>query len=218
MLHRHRHSVAFAAVVLAGRYVEAGDTGLHRAEPGDVILHRAFEGHLNRFEQTGAIVVTLPMPGHLGDGAHWRAADPDAVIRLAERDRWEAAQMLRVTLTEVETVAGDWPELLARDLLTDPGLSIRGWAGERQMHPGSVARGFRQQFGLTAATFRSNARVHRAIRDVELGSSPLAKIAATHGFADQAHMTRMIRLVARLTPTQLYGRASSGQHDLVCCA
>jgi AraC-like DNA-binding protein len=33
-LHRHRHDTAYAAVVLRGSYVEAGDTGRHRLTAG----------------------------------------------------------------------------------------------------------------------------------------------------------------------------------------
>ena len=37
-LPRHPHDEAFAAVLLSGGYVEAGDTGRHRLEPGDVVV------------------------------------------------------------------------------------------------------------------------------------------------------------------------------------
>ena len=36
--------IGFATVVLADHYVEAGDTGRHRVEPGDVLPHRGYEG------------------------------------------------------------------------------------------------------------------------------------------------------------------------------
>jgi AraC-like DNA-binding protein len=102
--------------------------------------------------------------------------------------------------------------MLALDLLADPALRISRWASERQLHPGSVARGFRQLFGITAAAFRSNARAHRALGDVLASRGRLAELAVSHGFADQAHMTRAIGAVAGSAPARLRrGQKSFGQ-------
>ena len=58
-LPRHLHDHAFAAVVLSGGYVEAGDTGRHWMEAGDVLLHQSWESHLDRFDGRGAEVLVL---------------------------------------------------------------------------------------------------------------------------------------------------------------
>jgi AraC-like DNA-binding protein len=203
VLQRHGHDVGFVAVVLAGGYVEAGDTGMHRVGPGDVIVHQPYEGHLDRFQRSGAEVLTLPLLEPWTRAVRRRVADPDLISRVAERDRIEAAHLLAAASVAVSASAGDWPEMLAFDLLADPALTIRQWARERRFHPGSVARAFRQQFGITAAAFRTNARAHRALRDIRTTALPLADIAAAHGFADQAHMTRIIRAIAGHAPTRL---------------
>ena len=166
LLRRHRHDTPFAAVVLSGSYVEAGDTGLHRVGPGDVIVHRPFESHLDRFSASGAEVLTLALTDDLPSGALRRTNDPDAIARLAERDGTEAAQALMLDSLAVSVTPNDWPELLAADLLADPGLSIACWARQRLLHPGSVGRGFRQQFGITAAGFRAAARGLRAVHAI----------------------------------------------------
>lgn len=41
VLPRHQHAGGFAAVVLRGRYAEAGDTGCHRVTAGDVLIRAA---------------------------------------------------------------------------------------------------------------------------------------------------------------------------------
>ncbi len=203
ILQRHRHDVAFAAVVLAGSYVEAGDTGLHRVSAGDVVLHRSYEAHLDRFESAGAEVLTLQLPQEFSGGSIRCVADPDHIVRLAERDAQAAVSVLIEHSSPVERAPSDWPAMLASDLLIDPDLAIREWAQERGLHPGSVGRAFRQHFGLTAAAFRSNVRAHRALREILGSQERLAGVAAASGFADQAHMNRRVRLLTAKAPGAL---------------
>lgn len=203
VLHRHRHDAPFAAVVLSGSYVEAGDTGLHRVGPGDVIVHQPFESHLDRFSTGGAEVLTLALTGDLPSGPLRRVGDPDAIARLAERDRAGAAQALVLASVQVAVTATDWPEMLAADLLADPGLSIAHWAHQRGLHSGSVGRGFRQQFGITAAGFRAITRGLRALRDIRTTAGKLSDIAAVAGYADQAHMTRATSKLTGSPPARL---------------
>lgn len=203
VLHRHRHNSAFAALVLSGSYVEAGDTGLHRVEAGDIIVHHPYESHLDRFSTGGAEVLTLDLAGDIPGGALRRVFDPEAIARLAEKDRIGAAQALMLGSVPVPLAANDWPEMLAADLIADPGMSIAGWARQRQLHPGSVGRGFRQQFGITAAGFRSAARGLRALKDIRTATVKLSEIAAAAGYADQAHMTRAASRMTGSPPARL---------------
>ena len=55
-LSRHVHRHSYAALVLSGQYEEAGDLGRFRVQAGDVMLHDRFEGHLNRFSESGAAI------------------------------------------------------------------------------------------------------------------------------------------------------------------
>jgi hypothetical protein len=43
LIGRHVHKRAYAALVLSGCYEEAGDSGRHRVQVGNVVLHEAFE-------------------------------------------------------------------------------------------------------------------------------------------------------------------------------
>jgi AraC-like DNA-binding protein len=79
------------------------------------------------------------------------------------------------------------------------------------MHPGSVSRGFRQQFGLTPAGFRCAARAQHAVRAVAGSQAPLAEIALDAGFADQAHMGNAVRRLTGLSPTALRRRSRQTQ-------
>jgi AraC-like DNA-binding protein len=191
--------------VLSGGYVEAGDTGRHRVTAGDVILHQAFESHLDQIDRRGAQVLVLPLPLGVGATARGRAADPDLVARLTAIDAWAAAEALAEGFEPIVAAPNweDWPDALARRLLADPDLSISLWAEARGLHPGSVSRGFQQQFGVTAAAFRATARTHRALAALDDPALSLAQVADDCGFADQAHMTRAVVGLTGSTPRQL---------------
>jgi AraC-like DNA-binding protein len=191
--------------VLAGGYVEAGDTGRHCVTAGDVIVHRAFERHLDRFDQRGAEVLVLPLSARWRRPVRGHVADPDAIARLAERDPIAAQQLLDREMMAQPAKSHDWPDLLAADLLDVPDLSLARWADQHGLHAASLSRGFRQQFEITPAQFRLIARTHRAI-DRMLGTTlALSTVAAAEGFADPAHMTRSIVRQTGLSPRALRG-------------
>lgn len=195
--------MGFAAVVLSGGYVEVGDTGRHRVTAGDVILHRAFESHLDQFDRCGAQVLVLPLPSRVVGATRGRVSDPDLLARLAANDAHEAAQALAEGFQVTASADEDWPDALARRLLADPDLPIAAWARAAGLHPGSIARAFQQQFGVTAARFRMTARAHRALAALDDPDLGLAQAAGDCGFADQAHMTRAIVALTGSTPHRL---------------
>ncbi|WP_457391733.1 helix-turn-helix domain-containing protein [Roseateles sp. P5_E1] len=209
-LGRHRHDEAFVALVLAGGYVEAGDTGRHHLRAGDVLAHCRWEYHLDEVAGSGAQVLILPLPTAWQGATHAAASDPDAVVRLAERDLDAALDLLTASLTELPIPAPDWPDLLAARLRQDPDAPVASWARELGLHPGSLARGFRQVFGVTPAAYRLFQRTHRALGHIARGDAGLAAVAAQCRFADQAHMSRAIRRMTGLAPSQLRGTLSGG--------
>ncbi len=200
---RHRHDRAYAAVVLTGGYEECGSGGRFRASAGDVLLHRAFDAHLDRFSPAGARILNLVLPDPPPSCDLGRISDPDALVRAAERDPAEARDVLREQLREVRPDREDWPDVLARRLLEDPACRLEIWASEHRLSPETVSRGFGKVFGVSPACFRAEARARRALALLATsaaGSHSLAAIADAAGFADQAHMTRAVRSLTGLPP------------------
>jgi AraC-like DNA-binding protein len=182
--------------------VEAGDTGRHRVSGGEVIRHEAFESHLNRFEAKRAEVLVLTFD--------WREAavigrvhDPDGIARLAEHDPVEAVRSLIEQFLPSTTQMDDWPDELAAALIERPSLSLREWASIHGFHPGSLSRGFREQFGITPAEFRCITKFHRARALLSGGRRMLAEIAVEAGFSDQSHMSREVKRRSGSTATEL---------------
>lgn len=209
LLPRHVHPGGFFALVLNGSYVEAGDTGRHRVVAGDVIVHRPYEHHVDRFSNRGAEALILPLPGIWTGAALARIEDPDTVARLAERDLVSAAECLVGAAVEKPLSVEDWPDLLARDLIADPCLSLSEWAERHDLHPGSLARGFQQQFDVSPAGYRTAVRTNHAIQCIVSTQASLSAIASELGFSDQAHMTRSVRRMTNQSPRSLRLHARS---------
>ncbi|HEY0598471.1 AraC family transcriptional regulator [Brevundimonas sp.] len=201
-LERHRHAHAYAAVVLAGGYHEAGDRGRFRVRPGEVLIHGPWESHMDAVSPTGAVVLNLPLATDLAFGAG-RVADPDAVARAAQRDLVEAAVLLGETTRPLAPAPGDWPDRLATALRQDPDTALAAWAAAEGLAPATVSRGFREAFGVSPRRYRAEQRALMAVRLLLSRDDPPAAAAAELGFVDQAHMTRAVAALTGLTPGRL---------------
>jgi AraC-like DNA-binding protein len=197
----HVHREAYAAVVLAGSYEEAGDSGRHRVLSGDVILHEAFEAHLDLVSHSGAEVLNLPLPAKAAFCAgRGSLRDPAAIISLVEKEPAQAAAQLLSSIQMRESEYRDWPDQLAAMLARDPSVRLSAWGQARGISPWELSRGFSQIFGVSARVFRARARARLAWKAICRTRAPLAAIAAELGFADQSHMTRSIQAVTGRPP------------------
>jgi len=199
---RHRHVEGYAALVLAGGYIEAGDRGRIRVQAGQVVIHGAYEAHQDHFASAGALVLNLPLVGNpeLVTGV---VKDADAIARQAERDLLGAAALLQETLRPVEARLTDWPDQLAAALSAQRDFSIEDWAGEIGLAPQSISRGFRLAFGVSPKRYRLEQRTLRALRKLQSWPGTLADLAADVGFADQAHLTRAVLAMTGVAPHRL---------------
>jgi hypothetical protein len=117
LIGRHVHERAYAALVVSGCYEEAGDFGRHRVQAGNVVLHEAFEAHLDRIPTSGAVVLNLSLPARyaLRSGVG-RVDDADTIVRLVEKGDSEAAALLLWSTKLTEPKFQDWPDELAATL------------------------------------------------------------------------------------------------------
>lgn len=201
-LPRHRHLGAYAAVVLSGDFVEAGDRGRHRLEAGKVAFHRPFEAHRDEFGRGGAVVLDLPL-SRCPELTTGEVVALDAVVRLARRDLEAAAALLLEEVRPAEVELDDWPDALAHELASEPDVSLETWAERNGISPQRLSRGFRQAYGTTAKRFRAEHRAQRALRALPGWPGTLGGLAAETGFADQAHLTRAVVSLTGWTPGQL---------------
>jgi AraC-like DNA-binding protein len=209
-LPRHRHGFGYICVVLSGRFLEAGDAGRFRVGPGDVLVHRPFEAHLDLFTPSGAEVLNLPLPAGAEQVGRLKAKDLDLIARLAERDPPAAAQAAADGWVS-EPGEEDWPDLLARDLRSSRRLSLGQWAAQHGLAPATLSRGFRKAYGTTPARFAMELRARRAWESLRSSGQPLAALAYDEGFADQAHMSRAVRELTGKPPRRWRNRVKTLQ-------
>jgi len=213
---RHRHDVPYATVLLSGAYEEAGDAGRVTASAGEVLLHAPFSCHLNRISGQRTRVIDLPLPF---DGcrrpSRAHIADPDAVVRLSERDPPAAVACLIEQIVPMEIASESPADRLALALRGGSPPAIGGWARREGVSREHISRRFRAAYGVTAATYRAENQAREAWFAIVNSAESLAMIAAEAGFADQAHMNRAVLRLTGRTPGQWrrWGAASRPQPD-----
>src|ERR1700693_5486429 len=126
---RHIHKRAYAVRVLAGCYEEAGDSGRHRVQAGNVVLHEAFEAHLDRIPTSGAVVLNVPLPAEYAFGSGvGRVEDPGAIVRLVGKGDSEAAALLLLSTEISEQEFQDWPDELAASMAQNASVNLFAWS------------------------------------------------------------------------------------------
>jgi AraC-like DNA-binding protein len=138
--------------------------------------------------------------------AHARAADPDLLARVGERDPAEAAGLLLEQLVPGVAAHADCVDRLAATLAEPGAPSIGDWARIAGTRRETVFRRFRAAFGVSPTRYRLERRALGAWREIVRTAAPLAEIAARLGFADQAHMTRAVRALTGAPPSAWRGR------------
>jgi len=199
VMQRHRHAIGYVAVVLTGGYLESGDAGRRRVGPGDALVHRPFEGHLDRIGPRGAVGVNVPLPPSRPLPDAFRVGDADAVARAAESDVAMASELLEPA-SGIVAVEDDWPDQLAALLRLRADVRIAEWAETMDLASATVSRGFRAAFGVAPARYRAESRARRAFAALCDRDDPLVQIALACGFADQSHLSRAIVELTGISP------------------
>jgi AraC-like DNA-binding protein len=92
----------------------------------------------------------------------------------------------------------------ARELLVeDPTASVIQLARRVAVSPHHLSRVFRAETGETISRYRNRLRVRLALERLAAGDACLARIAADLGFADQAHLARVVRSELGTPPSAL---------------
>lgn len=197
---RHHHAQGYATVVLAGLISEVSFAGRMSAGPGGVLLHGAFDCHLDRASGHRALqILRLPWRHDALEG-QFQVHDPDALARLAQSDPALAAARLREQLLAGPARERHWVDELAAALAQDAGFLLQDWAEQRSLRPDVVSRVFRSEFGVSPKRFRLEARTRLAWRELVGSTRSLTEIAFRSGFSDLPHLSRSIRTFTGRAP------------------
>jgi AraC-like DNA-binding protein len=214
-LPRHRHLRSYALVVIDGRFEQTSYAGRIMARPGDLLVQPTLDCHANRPFSRGAQILRLHWPHVESLGGVYPLRDLDLVVRTAERDVREASDLAQAEVEARQPVAApvaDWPDLFAGHLRHGYADRIEHWARTHGLVSETVSRGFTRVYGVGPAQFRHELKVRQAWLLIVGTTQPLASIAATCGFADQAHMTRSVVTITGSPPT-IWRRLLSMSHE-----
>ena len=89
----------------------------------------------------------------------------------------------------------------------EPSAPIEVLAGEQHVSRRQLERDFQQWIGTSPRHLAQVARLQAVSRKAQAGAS-LADIAADLGYADQAHMSRVVRQLTGLTPTAFHAHSA----------
>ena len=227
-LARHTHDRACVATMLEGSFDLTMAGRVLPCPSAAVATEPAGERHANRMGAAGAHVVVIQPDPHRGDllrpfatlldrpshrhhaGIAAAAARlsrefdlPDDLASLAaEAAVLEILVVLARVAREAERAPPPWL-LRAREVVhagfRDP-LRIADLALEADVHPGHLARAFRQHFRMTLGSYVRNLRLEWVATRLLSSEESLASLALAAGFADQSHLTRAFKRYSGLTP------------------
>jgi AraC family transcriptional regulator len=234
-LSRHSHDNAFVSIALHGHYHEHSGPKKWECSTGAVIFHSAGESHADRFYESGGQVLNLELFPHFLEtlGAHGFRTDRriqlqspyllQIGLRLQNEIRrkdtaWELATeglalellagLMRQRDSREYPPSSDWLSQV-RDLLDDgfrKSLSLKELAQFVDVHPVHLARAFRKRHHCCVGDYVRRLRVEGACRDLCSSSLPIVEVAARNGFADQSHMSRVIKRYTGLSPHEFRQR------------
>jgi AraC-like DNA-binding protein len=189
-----------------GAYVAGPDTGPAPAQVSGAVAGVRFR------PAAGGAVLGLPLSELRDQRVDLRELLPDAARELPG-DLPVAEAGIRLLEIAGQLVAGadlDPAVLHAAHLLRDPAMTTEQTAGATGVSPRHLRRRFHAAVGYGPKTLQRVIRFRRFVSKVDAGEvADLAALAASTGYADQAHLTRECVQFAGLTPAALVRVRSS---------
>jgi AraC family transcriptional regulator len=204
----HSHRWAQVSLLLAGGYVEESADGRADADGPRLTGKPGGFEHQNRFSDAGALILSL----NLETAPHLERY----FVTSPPRDRPGPECLQAIGVDGAGLLAGGvsapgrpglsmhpWLIEARTRLLARSDLSIAALARSHGQHPVRFAHLFREAFTVSPSALRQNGRAARAIGRLIRSDLPLAEVAVSEGFADQAHLGRTINQVTGLSPGRL---------------
>lgn len=222
---QHVHEAPYICIVLGGAYQESFGARTLSLTSGAVLGHPAGDRHANEFSRLGGRCLNVAPTGpwrdnglwmdclHARSGSHY-SATPAALARLrrelAATDHVRplgVAAALFDLLDTADVRADDagvpaWLRRLRDRLHAEPmrGHGLAELALEAGVHPSHLARAFRRWQGSSIGDYVRRLRVEAALAVLATDGGALAEVALAHGFADQAHFSRVVKRMTGATP------------------
>ena len=226
-LERHAHARAYFCFVVQGGYRETSGTYERQCNPSSVVLHPAGELHANQFVAAGTRLFRVEVDngwltrleecGVRVDAPAEAHGGPLSLVatRLFRESRCHDTLMpLMIEALTLELAVGmarrgddrapDWLPRVEEYLHAHFAEQLRldDLAKTAGVHPSHLNRVFRTRHGLSIGEYARRLRVESASRELATTNTPIAEIAASAGFADQSHFSRVFSRIMGTSPAR----------------
>ncbi|HEV2986129.1 MAG TPA: AraC family transcriptional regulator, partial [Vicinamibacterales bacterium] len=228
---RHVHVHARFVLVLAGGLTEIRGEETNRYESSSLLFRRAGEPHAYLVSKAGATCLIVDVEEgwyararqhapvlaqsaafrrgfvvHLAHRLHGEFRLRDEVSRLAIESiaLGMLAEASRRVARAVEPPMPAWlrqARALMEGHFAEP-LPLAAVAERVGVHPVHLARSFRRFYRTTFAGYIRHLRIEFARRELAASSTSLSDIAASAGFCDQSHFSRLFKQYTGVTPAE----------------
>ncbi|MGH8027893.1 MAG: helix-turn-helix transcriptional regulator [Pseudoxanthomonas sp.] len=228
-VHEHTHEDAHFLLLLQGNYLSSAQGMPPVCSKRALLLNPPGTTHRDCFRGLDGLFFTVSVPAAVWREAQQQRPLPVSAVKLPgstlvraaclwrELRAWDTAstlvvesgfeELLDAAAAMAQTASRSGPAWLGRvrDKLADewrrtPGLTEL--AHQAEVHPVYLARAFRRQYGCSPGAYLRRCRMERAIGLLDDAGLSVAEVAASCGFADQAHFAHAFRRAHRVTPSQ----------------
>lgn len=228
----HAHDEAGVSVVLGGSISETVGHSEEFGNVGDVVIKPAGILHRNRVAPAGAILFAIKgeqVKMTLSGGWRWTRVNRANAIGLkaaslalsGQHDDARAAAYGLLTLLAgldesvfAHDLHGSLPLIRARIEDGVEPLSVAFLAAIAQVHPVSLTRAFRRNYGCSVSEYIRRSRVRRAAALLLRGEENVGDIAAAVGCYDQSHLCREFKRELGTSPSAYRGLVKQFQRSI----
>ena len=226
----HSHDSHYFGFVLNGSYIERYERKTRSCEPLMILYHPAGEIHAQSFEMSAVDLFRIEVsPARLRypdypdlnvEGCDFRGGTPVGLVSKLYREFCEpdsvshlAIEGLGLELIAALARSSQRPTNDARkpqrwlgrahDLIKSrylEHLTVNDIAGAVGVHPVTLAREFRGQYGCTVGQMVRRERIDFACRELVKRDASVASVAIAAGFYDQSHFARTFKRLIGVTP------------------
>jgi AraC-like DNA-binding protein len=133
-----------------------------------------------------------------------------ALLAMLSSEDSDVAPSNRATATVHRRLVSEACEALSQGGLT---MGLAELAQRLSCSPHHLSRVFRRVTGHTVTFYRNELRVRAVLEDVTAGATNLRTLAARYGFADQAHLARVVRRHRHHSPSGLARILAGDEHE-----
>ena len=226
----HSHDHTQVTMVVSGTMEEMVNGQRQFYGPLDILIKPAGTVHSNDFGVRGADTIQFSLdPEWLDESPELRAlcqyrsffcpnlnrailhlfAEIPSNNRMSNKDSVIAFERVKSNFVSAAMQPGistrpDWLESIVAAIKNEPEecWSLKEASSGVEKHRVSIARAFKQHYGVTFKQMQQQIRVKRAARLLADSEKQLAAVSADCGFADQSHLTRVFKSQTGMTPNQ----------------